>query len=205
MFKQIELTYDFNALEPHIDEATMKLHYGKHHAAYTNNLNGALEKLPNLKGLSIEEILVDLDNIADAALKTTVRNNGGGFYNHNLYFGILSPNGGGEAVGSLAEQITKDFGSFSELKTQLTQASLGVFGSGWSWLSADKDGKLVITATPNQDNPLMTHKGDLTPLVGIDVWEHAYYLKYKNVRPDYVAAIFNVIDWGKVDKLYKDR
>ncbi|HHU61830.1 MAG TPA: superoxide dismutase [Natronincola sp.] len=205
MFKQIELTYDFNQLEPHIDEATMKLHYGKHHAAYTNNLNNALKDLPNLQGLSIEKILIDLDVIDDCALKTAVRNNGGGFYNHNLYFDMLDPKGGGEPTGALADQINKDFGNFANLKDQLTKASVGVFGSGWGWLSTDKNGKLVVTSTPNQDNPLMTHKGDLTPLVGIDVWEHAYYLKYKNVRADYVGAIFNVIDWAKIDKVYTNR
>lgn len=203
MFEQAKLTYAFNALEPHIDTLTMETHYGKHHLAYTNNLNMALEKLPNLADQSIEEILTNLGSISDTGLQTTVRNNGGGFYNHNLYFGILSPNGGGEPTGALAKQISKDFGSFEELKNKLTTAALGVFGSGWSWLSTDKDGKLVVTATPNQDNPLMTHSGKLTPLVGIDVWEHAYYLKYKNVRPDYVKAFFNVLDWNKVEEHYQ--
>lgn len=203
MFEQAKLTYDFNALEPHIDTLTMQTHYGKHHAAYTNNLNAAMEKLPGLAGKGIEEILINLGSIADDALQRTVRNNGGGFYNHNLFFGILSPSGGQEPTGTLGNQVSKNFGSFEELKQQLTTLSLGVFGSGWSWLSADKDGKLVVTATPNQDNPLMTHGGDLTPILGIDVWEHAYYLKYKNVRPDYVKALFNVIDWNKVGELYQ--
>jgi Fe-Mn family superoxide dismutase len=202
MFEQAKLTYDFNALEPHIDELTMQTHYGKHHAAYTNNLNSALERLPELQGKSIEDILINLDSISDASLQKAVRNNGGGFYNHNLYFGTLSPNGGMEPQGDLGNQIKNDFGSFDELKKTLTAQAAAVFGSGWAWLSTDKDGKLTVTSTPNQDNPLMTHGGKLTPIFGIDVWEHAYYLKYKNVRADYVNAIFNVVDWDKVAELY---
>lgn len=204
MFKQIELKYDFNALEPHIDQLTMETHYGKHHAGYTNNLNNALKNLPELAGKSIEAILADLDQISDPALKTAVRNNGGGYYNHNLYFDILSPQGGREPVGELAERIKQDFGSFISLKEQLSAAAAGVFGSGWAWLSADREGKLSVTSTPNQDNPLMTG-GELTPIVGIDVWEHAYYLKYRNVRPSYIKAFFNVIDWEAVAKLYAFR
>jgi Fe-Mn family superoxide dismutase len=204
VFKQDQLSYDFKALEPHIDEQTMQIHYGKHHAAYTNNLNGALEKLPELANKSIEEILQNLGAIADPALQTAVRNNGGGYYNHNLFFGILGPTGGGEPTGDLAEQIKQDFGSFAELKEQLTKAATTVFGSGWAWLSTDKTGKLKVTSTPNQDNPLMVAESNLTPILGIDVWEHAYYLKYKNVRPEYVQAIFNVIDWTKVASLYSE-
>lgn len=203
MFKQVKLSYDFAALEPHIDELTMQTHYGKHHAAYTNNLNGALEKLPDLAGKSIEEILTNLETITDPALRTTVRNNGGGYYNHNLYFQILSPQGGQPPQGRLAEQIQADFGSFEELVQRLTATAASVFGSGWAWLSKDPSGKLVITSTPNQDNPLMTHGGQLTPILGIDVWEHAYYLKYKNVRADYLKAIFNVLDWAEVARLYE--
>jgi len=203
MFEQVKLTYDFNALEPHIDELTMQTHYGKHHAAYTTNLNNALEKLPTLQGKSIEEILINLGSIGDAALQTAVRNNGGGFYNHNLFFLTLSPTGGGEPEGQLGEQINKDFGSFEELKKVLTTHATAVFGSGWAWLSTDKDGKLHVSKTPNQDNPLMTHGGKLIPIFGIDVWEHAYYLKYKNVRLDYVNALFNVVDWKKVAELYQ--
>ncbi|NMB02169.1 MAG: superoxide dismutase [Firmicutes bacterium] len=203
MFEQVKLNYDFNALEPHIDELTMQIHYGKHHAAYTNNLNAAIEKLPALQGKTIEEILINLNSISDAALQTTVRNNGGGFFNHNLFFDILSPQGGVAPQGNLGSQIEKDFGTFDELVQKLTTAATSVFGSGWAWLSKDKTGKLLVTSTPNQDNPLMTHGGQLTPILGIDVWEHAYYLKYKNVRPDYVKAIFNVIDWEKVGKLYE--
>ncbi|NLM41952.1 MAG: superoxide dismutase [Firmicutes bacterium] len=203
MFEQVKLSYDFAALEPHIDELTMQTHYGKHHAAYTNNLNGALEKLPDLAGKSIEEILTNLETITDPALRTTVRNNGGGYYNHNLYFQILSPQGGQPPQGRLAEQIQADFGSFEELVQRLTATAASVFGSGWAWLSKDPSGKLVITSTPNQDNPLMTHGGQLTPILGIDVWEHAYYLKYKNVRADYLKAIFNVLDWAEVARLYE--
>ncbi|NLL48288.1 MAG: superoxide dismutase [Firmicutes bacterium] len=203
MFEQVKLTYDFNSLEPHIDELTMQTHYGKHHAAYTNNLNGALERLPDLKGKTIEEILIQLEAIGDPGLRTTVRNNGGGFYNHNLFFATLSPQGGGEPQGSLGSQIKSDFGSFEELKKTLSTQAASVFGSGWAWLSTDKDGKLLVTSTPNQDNPLMTHGGKLTPIFGIDVWEHAYYLKYKNVRADYIQALFHVVDWEKVAKLYQ--
>lgn len=205
MFKQIQLEYDFKALEPHIDQLTMETHYGKHHAAYTNNLNNALKNLPELAGQSIEAILSDLDRIKDPALKMAVRNNGGGYYNHNLYFDILSPQGGREPAGQLAERIKKDFGDFGSLKKQLSAAAAGVFGSGWAWLAADQAGKLIVSSTPNQDNPLMSHEGKLTPLVGIDVWEHAYYLKYKNVRADYIQALFNVIDWERVAKLYSSR
>lgn len=204
MFKQDPLSYDFNALEPYIDEQTMQIHYGKHHAAYTNNLNQALEKLPQLTNKSIEDILKNLSSITDSSLQTAVRNNGGGYYNHNLFFAILGPEGGGEPTGALAERVQQDFGSFGELKEQLTKAATTVFGSGWAWLSTDKDGKLSVTSTPNQDNPLMVAAGTLTPILGIDVWEHAYYLKYKNVRPEYVQAIFNVIDWTKVASLYDE-
>lgn len=205
MFKQIQLKYDFDALEPHIDKLTMETHYGKHHAAYTNNLNNALKNLPELAGKSIEQILADLNQIGDPALRTAVRNNGGGYYNHNLYFAILSPQGGQEPKGELGARIEQDFGSFAQLKEELSAAAAGVFGSGWGWLSADQEGKLVVTSTPNQDNPLMTHACRLTPLVGIDVWEHAYYLKYKNVRPDYIKAFFEVLDWDQVAQLYASR
>ena len=204
MFEQVKLNYDFASLEPHIDELTMQTHYGKHHAGYTNNLNNALEKLPQLAGKSIEEILSNLATIEDAALRTAVRNNGGGYYNHNLYFDILSPAGGQPPQGKLAEQIKADFNSFDELVQKLTSTAASVFGSGWAWLSKDPSGKLVVASTPNQDNPLMTHGGQLTPILGIDVWEHAYYLKYKNMRADYLKAIFNVIDWNNVAQRYTE-
>ncbi len=202
MFKQIELKYNFNALEPHIDELTMNTHYSKHHAAYTNNLNSALEKLPEFSEFPIEEIFKKLSDISDPSLKAAVTNNGGGFYNHNLYFATLSPNGGGKPEGKLAEQIDKDFGSFEALKEQLSAAAAARFGSGWAWLSADKNGNLKVTSSPNQDNPLMESKGEWTPILGIDVWEHAYYLKYKNLRADYVKAFFEVVDWKEVADNY---
>ena len=201
MFEQVKLKYDFAALEPHIDEMTMQIHYGKHHAAYTNNLNNALEKLPGLAGKSIEEILLNLNSIEDAALQTAVRNNGGGFYNHNLFFDILSPQGGQPPRAdwlnrSSRFQLLRGVGSKADCNCRF------VFGSGWAWLSKDPSGKLVVTSSPNQDNPLITHGGKLTPILGIDVWEHAYYLKYKNVRPDYLKALFNVIDWNNVAERY---
>lgn len=202
MFKQIELKYNFNELEPHIDELTMNTHYSKHHAAYTNNLNTAIEKLPEFSEFSIEEIFKKLSDISDPSLKAAVTNNGGGFYNHNLYFAALSPNGGGKPEGKLAEQIDKDFGSFEALKEQLSAAAAARFGSGWAWLSADKNGNLKVSSSPNQDNPLMESKGERTPILGIDVWEHAYYLKYKNLRADYVKAFFEVVDWKEVADNY---
>lgn len=202
MFKQNELKYNFNALEPHIDELTMITHYTKHHAAYTNNLNAALEKLPDSSGKSIEEIFTKLPEVSDAALKTAITNNGGGFYNHNLYFSTLSPNGGGKPDGKLAEQINKDFGDFNSLKEKLSAAAATRFGSGWAWLSANKNGDLKVSSTPNQDNPFIESLGEWTPLLGIDVWEHAYYLKYKNLRVDYINAFFEVVDWKEVANNY---
>lgn len=204
MFKQAELKYDFKALEPHIDELTMITHYTKHHAAYTGNLNTALEKATELSGKSIEEIFIALSDISDEGLKNTLRNNGGGFYNHNLYFSTLSPNGGGEPEGELAEQIKKDFESFDSLKDKLSAAAASRFGSGWAWLSADKNGNLKVSSSPNQDNPVMETKGEWTPILGIDVWEHAYYLKYKNLRADYIKAFFEVADWKEIAANYKE-
>ncbi len=201
MFKQVELTYDFNALEPSIDELTMVTHYTKHHAAYTNNLNAAIEKAPELEGKTIEEIFKNLDKV-DASVKAAIQNNGGGYYNHNLYFTTMSPNGGGKPEGKLLEQIEKDFGSFDALKEKLSQAGATRFGSGWAWLSANSKGELKVSSSPNQDNPIMETKGEWTPILGIDVWEHAYYLKYKNVRADYITAFFNVVDWSEVSKNY---
>lgn len=202
MFKQVELKYDFNALEPHIDELTMITHYSKHHAAYTNNLNGAVEKAPNLEGKTIEEIFVGLNDIQDASLRATLQNNGGGYYNHNLYFSILSANGGGNPASDLLKQIEKDFGSLDALKEQLSAAAISRFGSGWSWLSANKKGDLKVSSSPNQDNPIMESKGEWTPILGIDVWEHAYYLKYKNLRADYIKSFFEVLDWKEVENNY---
>lgn len=201
--KQVELKYGFEALEPHIDELTMRTHYAKHHAAYTNNFNAALEKLPELSGKTAEEILANLPAISDIALRTAVQNNGGGYYNHNLYFSIMSPEGGGEPEGLLAKQIEKDFGSFADFKEKIKVAAIARFGSGWAWLSTDSKGKLAISSTPNQDNPLMEGAGTWIPILALDVWEHAYYLKYKNLRPDYIEAFFQVIDWKEVAGRYE--
>jgi superoxide dismutase, Fe-Mn family len=202
MFKQVELKYDFNALEPHIDELTMLTHYSKHHATYTNNLNGAVEKAQGLVDKTIEEIFIGLSDIEDASLRSALQNNGGGYYNHNLYFSILSANGGGKPSGDLLNKIDKEFGSFESLKDQLTAASISRFGSGWAWLSANKNGDLKVSSSPNQDNPIMESKGEWTPILGIDVWEHAYYLKYKNLRADYIKSFFEVVDWKAVEENY---
>ena len=191
------LPYAPDALEPNIDQATMEIHHGKHHQAYVTNLNKALEGKPEADS-SIEEIITNISKFPPA-----VRNNGGGHYNHSLFWTLLSGNGGGEPTGELAEAINSTFGSFAELKTKISDAGATRFGSGWAWLIVGADGKLAVTSTPNQDNPLMDIaevKG--TPILGIDVWEHAYYLKYQNRRPDYLAAIWNVIDWAKVAELY---
>lgn len=204
MLKQIELTYNFNELEPHIDELTMITHYTKHHAAYTANLNAAIDKTPELAGKSIEDILNHLSDLSDEALKTALRNNGGGYYNHNLYFSTLSPKGLRQPEGDLLKQIESDFGSFDSLKEKLNNAAATRFGSGWAWLSTDRSGKLSVTSSPNQDNPLFETKGELVPILGIDVWEHAYYLKYKNLRADYINALYSVLDWERIGSLYKE-
>ena len=201
MYTQIELAYGFDALEPHIDALTMETHYGKHHAAYTKNLNDAAQKAGG-EGKEITELLASLDSVSDEALRKAIRNNGGGFYNHNLYFDIISPDGEREPKGTLVEAINKEFGSFEAFKEKVSAAGAGQFGSGWAWLSSDKSGKLYVSATPNQDNPIMEGKG-LVPIFGIDVWEHAYYLKYKNLRADYIKAFFNVVDWKKVSDNYE--
>lgn len=201
--KQVELKYGFEALEPHIDELTMRTHYTKHHATYTNNLNMALEKMLELSNKTIEEILADLPSISDIVLRTTIQNNGGGYYNHNLYFTVISPEGGGEPTGVLAKQIEKDFGSFASFKEKIKSAAIARFGSGWAWLSTDSAGNLAVSSTPNQDNPLMEEKGKWSPILAIDVWEHAYYLKYKNLRADYIEGFFQIIDWKEVARRYE--
>lgn len=203
MFKQIELNYNFNALEPHIDELTMETHYSKHHVAYTNNLNASMENLDQFKDASIEDIMKKLSDISDEALRTAVRNNGGGYYNHNLYFASLRPGGSKKPIGELASKIDKEFGSFDSLKEKLSSAAVGRFGSGWAWLSANKNGDLQVSSSPNQDNPLMDNNG-WTPILGIDVWEHAYYLKYKNLRGDYIAAFFDVLNWDELASNYNN-
>lgn len=202
MFTQYSLPYGFGSLEPHIDELTMMTHYTKHHAGYTKNLNAAIEKSSDLAGASIDDILKDLGRITDPALRTTVRNNGGGYWNHNLYFSIMSPGGGGDPSGGLLDRIDKDFGSIDKLRETLSSLAASRFGSGWAWLSVDPTGKLIASSTPNQDNPLM-EGGGLQPILGIDVWEHAYYLKYKNLRADYIKAFWHVVDFKTVARLYE--
>jgi len=191
------LSYATDALEPHIDKLTMEIHHGKHHQAYVTNLNKALEGKPEANN-SIDDIIKNISKYPPA-----VRNNGGGHYNHTLFWTLLGPNAGGEPTGALADAIKSTFGSFADFKTKVSEAGATRFGSGWAWLIVTPDKKLAVTSTPNQDNPLMDIaevKG--TPVLGIDVWEHAYYLKYQNRRPDYLAAIWNVINWNHVAELY---
>jgi len=196
-FELPSLNYAYDALEPHIDARTMEIHHSKHHNGYTTNLNNAIANTP-LTNLSIEEILKGLDMENKA-----VRNNGGGFYNHRLFWNIMSPKGGGIPSGALGGSIATAFGSFEEFKTAFAKAAATQFGSGWAWLCVHKDGSVDVCATANQDNPLMPGIGcGGTPILGIDVWEHAYYLNYQNRRPDYIEAFFNVIDWNKVEELY---
>lgn len=195
-FELPKLPYAYDALEPHIDAKTMEIHHTKHHNAYTTNLNAAIEGT-DLEGKTIENILLNLD-----MSNKPLRNNGGGYYNHNLFWEILSPDGGGEPTGELEQAIDKTFGSFEEFKAKFAKAAATQFGSGWAWLCI-KDGNLEICATPNQDNPLMPDTGcGGTPILGLDVWEHAYYLNYQNRRPDYIDAFFNVINWEEVSRRY---
>lgn len=196
-FELPKLPYEYDALEPNIDAQTMEIHHSKHHNAYTINLNVAIQGT-DLEGKSIETILMNLDmkNMA-------VRNNGGGFYNHNLYWRVMSPNGGGIPSGDLATAIDDAFGSFEEFKNQFSKAGTTRFGSGWAWLCVHKGGKVEVCSTPNQDNPLMPDTGCKGfPILGMDVWEHAYYLNYQNRRPDYIEAFFNLINWAEVERLY---
>lgn len=196
-FELPKLPYDYDALEPHIDARTMEIHHGKHHNGYTTNLNNAIAGTP-LEGQSIETILTGLDKTNAA-----VRNNGGGFYNHALFWSTMSPNGGGSPRGALAEAINAAFGSFDAFKEAFSKAAATRFGSGWAWLCVHKGGKVEVCSTPNQDNPLMPETGCTGfPILGLDVWEHAYYLNYQNRRPDYIAAFFNVVDWNAVGTLY---
>ncbi len=196
-FELPSLNYSFDALEPHIDTKTMQIHHGKHHAGYTNNLNNAI-KGTDLETMSIETILAELD-LNNAA----VRNNGGGFFNHSLFWNVMSPNGGGVPSGDLASAINDSFGSFDEFKSTFSKAAGTRFGSGWAWLCVHPGGKLEVCSTPNQDNPLMKGVGcGGQPILGLDVWEHAYYLNYQNRRPDYISGFFNVINWDFVSELY---
>jgi Fe-Mn family superoxide dismutase len=199
-FELPSLNYSFDALEPHIDTKTMQIHHGKHHAGYTNNLNNAI-KGTDLETMSIETILAELD-LNNAA----VRNNGGGFFNHSLFWNVMSPNGGGVPSGDLAAAINDSFGSFDEFKSAFSKAAGTRFGSGWAWLCVHPGGKLEVCSTPNQDNPLMKGVGcGGQPILGLDVWEHAYYLNYQNRRPDYISGFFNVINWDFVYKLYSEK
>jgi len=192
-----KLPYEYNALEPHIDEQTMKIHHDKHHQAYVDKLNAAV-KGTEFEGMDINELLQKLDSLPDD-IKGVVRNNGGGHSNHSFFWQIMGPNAGGEASGAVGDAIKKDFESFDKFKEQFVDAGVKQFGSGWAWLVVD-NGKLSITSTPNQDTPVMEGK---TPILGVDVWEHAYYLKYQNKRPDYLAAWFNVVNWDKVNELFE--
>jgi len=189
-----QLPYEYNALEPHIDARTMEIHHTKHHQGYVNNLNNALSNHPELESKSVEELVKDLGFIPED-IRTAVRNNGGGHANHSLFWLCMGPNGGGEPTGELAEAINSTFGSLESFKEQFAKAGATRFGSGWAWLCVDGSGKLVVTSTPNQDNPLTE---GLTPILGLDVWEHAYYLNYQNRRPDYISAFWNVVNWDQV-------
>ena len=192
-----KLPYEYDALEPHIDKETMNIHHTKHHNTYVTNLNNALEGHDDLSAKSVEELIANLDAVPED-IRTAVRNNGGGHANHSLFWTLLCPNGGGAPTGSLAEAIDSKFGSFDKFKEEFQKAGATRFGSGWAWLVVN-NGELEITSTPNQDNPLMDGK---TPILGLDVWEHAYYLKYQNRRPDYMSAFWNVVKWDEVQKLY---
>ena len=193
------LPYDFAAIEPSIDAKTMEIHHDKHHATYVTNLNNALKDHPDFQGKPIEELLAGLNSVPEAA-RTAVRNNGGGHANHSLFWTLLKPGGNaGEPTGAVAAAITSELGGFAAFKEAFAKAATTRFGSGWAWLVLGKDGKLAVTSTPNQDSPLMEGQH---PLLGLDVWEHAYYLKYQNKRPDYIAAFWNVVNWDEVAKLY---
>ncbi|MCS7003276.1 MAG: superoxide dismutase [Dehalococcoidia bacterium] len=197
-FELPPLPYDYAALEPHIDAMTMQIHHDRHHATYVANLNAALEKHPELAGKTLEELLSDLAAVPED-IRTAVRNNGGGHANHTLFWEIMGPNGGGEPEGDLAYAIRAAFGSFDKFKEMVNQAGLSRFGSGWAWLSKNPDGTLRVESTPNQDTPLMEGR---TPILGVDVWEHAYYLKYQNKRADYLAAWWNTVNWAAVAARY---
>ena len=196
-FKLPKLKYSYEALEPHIDALTMETHYSKHHKGYVDNLNKALEGHSKFQEMSIEEILKSLDQLPEE-IRTAVRNNGGGHYNHTLFWQIMSPEGGGKPEGELANKIDEDLGGFDKFKEEFKKAALGQFGSGWAWLVLNEE-KLEIVSTPNQDNPISEGK---FPILGIDVWEHAYYLKYKNLRADYIDAWWNIVDWKKVSEIF---
>lgn len=193
-----DLPYAYDALEPHIDARTMEIHHTKHHAAYVNKLNGALEKHAELQEKSVGELLKEIESVPED-IRTAVRNHGGGHANHSLFWTVMKPQGGGEPEGSLREAIEKEFGSVEEFREKFEAEAASRFGSGWAWLSKDKEGKLFVHSTPNQDSPLMEGR---TPLLGVDVWEHAYYLKYQNRRPEYVKAWWNTVNWQAVAEYF---
>ncbi len=195
------LGYDYAALEPHIDARTMEIHHTKHHQAYVTNLNAAIEKAPELADKSLEWLLQNLSSVPEA-VRNAVRNNGGGHWNHSFFWQIIGPKAGGDPAGAVGEAIQSSFGDFAKLKEQLNASGLARFGSGWAWVVADKGGKLTIESSPNQDTPISEKK---TPILGVDVWEHAYYLKYQNRRADYLAAWWNVVNWAEVYKRYEAR
>ena len=197
-FQLPDLDYAHDALEPHIDARTMEIHHGKHHAAYTANLNAALAAHPALHGKSAHELVADLSAIPEG-IRAAVRNNGGGYVNHAMFWKLMTPGGAGEPTGALASAIDSAFGSLGEFKDRFAAAAVGRFGSGWAWLTADGAGSLEVVSTPNQDTPVMAGR---TPILGVDVWEHAYYLNYQNRRPDYVAAFWNVVNWSVVAENY---
>jgi Fe-Mn family superoxide dismutase len=193
------LPYDYSALEPHVDAQTMQIHHGKHHQAYITNLNNALKDHADLQGKTVEQLITNLDSVPES-IRTVVRNNGGGHYNHSLFWQVMGPNAGGEPTGAVADAINAELGGYAAFKEAFTKAGLTRFGSGWAWLAVGKDGKLAVSSSPNQDSPLMEGS---TPILGNDVWEHAYYLNYQNRRPDYLAAWFNLINWAEVNRRYQ--
>ncbi|WP_136608875.1 superoxide dismutase [Paenibacillus dokdonensis] len=199
-FQLPALPYPNNALEPHIDAQTMEIHHDRHHNTYVTNLNAALESAPELQNKSLDELLSNLDSVPEG-IRTAVRNNGGGHANHSLFWETIGPNGGGAPSGLLAKAIDSDLGGLDKFKEDFAKAATTRFGSGWAWLVVNKDGKLAVTSTPNQDNPIMEGQ---TAVLGLDVWEHAYYLKYQNKRPDYIAAFWNVVNWDAVSKRYQE-
>lgn len=199
VFSLPDLPYDYAALDANIDEQTMRIHHDKHHAVYVNNLNAAIEKHPELADWSLEKLLRDINQVPHD-IRGAVRNHGGGHANHSLFWEIMGANGGGEPGGELADAIEQAFGSFSDFKEKLSSTAVGQFGSGWGWLTVDSSGGLVVESSANQDNPLMEGR---TPILGVDVWEHAYYLKYQNVRPAYVKNWWNAINWSAVEERYK--
>ena len=197
-FELPKLPYEYDALEPHIDKETMNIHHTKHHNTYITNVNNALEGHSDLSSKSVEELIANLDAVPED-IRTAVRNNGGGHANHSLFWEILSPNGGGQPTGALAEAIDSKFGSFDAFKEEFAKAATTRFGSGWAWLSV-ANGEIEVSSTPNQDSPIMEGK---TPILGLDVWEHAYYLNYQNRRPDYISSFWNVVNWDEVSKRYE--